>query len=125
MEKLVFPAMKSWLRMSAVDTTSELTLTWLPFSNTTPEPLTSTTLPLAVMLPAMIEGSGPTTRFSVVALELGCWKSMVCAEPMLKLCQFTAASWLACCTVVTVVVWLMLACPATSWPPCGRVVGAS
>ncbi len=125
MEKLVFPAMKALLAMSAVEITSELTLTWLPCSNTTPDGLTSTTLPLAVMRPAIAEGSGPTTRFSVVALALGCWKVTLCAEPTLKLCQSTAARELDCCTVVTVVVWLMLACPATTWPPCGCALGGS
>ena len=126
MEKLVFPAMKFLLVVSAADTTSELTSTWLPLSNTTPERLTSTTLPLAVMCPAISDGSPPTTRFSVVALALGWTKLTVSAEPTLKLCQFTAASWLAWFTVVRVLlVWLMLACPATTCPPCGRAVGES
>ena len=125
MEKLVFPAMKPLLVVSAADTTSELTSTWLPRSNTTPEPLTRMTLPLATMWPAISEGSPPTTRFSVTELLLGCTKSTVWAEPTLKLCQFTAARWLACCTVVTVAVWLMLACPATTRPTCGRALGES
>ena len=124
-ENLGLPAMKAALVVSAPDTTSELTSTWLPLSNTTPEPLTSTTLPLATMWPAISEGSPPVTRFSAAAWASGCWKSTVAAAPTLKLVQFTAAFWLVCRTVVTVAVWLMLACPATTAPPCGWAPGGS
>jgi hypothetical protein len=49
---------------------------------------------LAWIFPAICDGSGPTTRFSVTALDEGCWKSTVCWLPTLKFCQFTAARWL-------------------------------
>ncbi len=105
-------------------TTRPLVLTCAPLKNITPDWFTSTTWPFASMRPAIREGSGPTTRFSVMALADGCRKSTRCWLPTSKLCQFTAARWVDWLIVVVFAVWPMAAEPATTTPPVGRAFGA-
>ena len=69
------PAMKLALLTLADDTTRLCTSTWLPAWNTTPLPFTIATWPLAWMRPAICDGSGPVTRFSVMLDVPGCWKT--------------------------------------------------
>ena len=50
---------------------TDCALTWAPWENTTPEGLTSTIVPLAVIRPAICDGSDPVTRLSAIAPLLG------------------------------------------------------
>ena len=84
----------------------------------------STIWPLAVMRPAIAEGSGPMTRLSVTAVGPGCWKVTACWLPTSKLRQSIAARGLDCVMVVVRGAVAMLAWPATTWPPVGRALGA-
>ena len=76
------------------------------------------------MRPAICDGSGPVTRFSVTALADGWLKVTLCWLPTLKLCQFTAARWVDWLIAVLLAVWLIAAAPATTTPPVGRAFGA-
>ena len=69
------PAMKLLLLTLAVDTIRLCTSTWLPRENATPFWFTITTCPFAWIFPAICEGSGPVTRFSVMLPVLGCWNT--------------------------------------------------
>ena len=95
------PAMKSSLDRLAVDATSPPTSTWAVRPKRMPFGLSSTTCPLAVIWPKMAEGSGPSTRLSVIELLLGCWKRTVSPAATLNERQSMAARALPCCTVVT------------------------
>jgi hypothetical protein len=86
--------------------------------------LVNTICPFAVIRPAIADGSGPVTRFSVTALAFGWSNVTVCALPTLKLVQLTAARALDWVMVVVVGAVVMLAAPATTWPPSGRADGA-
>ncbi len=76
------------------------------------------------MRPAICEGSGPTTRFSVTALGDGWLKVTLCWLPTLKLCQLTAARWVDWLIAVLLAVWLIAAAPAITTPPVGWAFGA-
>ena len=67
----------------------------------------------------MLDGSEPSTRFKATALLLGCTKLTEFPAPMLKLCQFSTAFWLAWLIVVLPLPLTMLALPATTTPPVG------
>jgi hypothetical protein len=88
----------------------------------------STTCPGALMRPKIWLGLASLMRLSVTACALG-WANCTCAAlPRLKLSHWRMALGLLCCTsrlaACAVLVWLMLACPATSRPPVGNWVGA-
>ena len=117
--KRMRPAMKFSLVIPGAVAISAPTSTWAPRVNRMPDWLTSATPPLAVMRPAITEGSGPTTRFSVQLPALGCWNCTVCPAPTLKPCQLIAARSVPCVMVVCVPVCAMPACPATTCPPVG------
>ncbi len=116
--------MKFCVVMPAAETTSPAVSTCAPWSNTTPAWLTITIWPLAVMCPAISDGSGPTTVFSAMAELSGCLKLTVCALPTLKLCQVSAADWLCWLMVVVLPDWVIPAWPPTTAPPVGRALGA-
>src|SRR6185312_13885624 len=79
----ILPAMKLLLLIPAADTTSPAVFTTAPSLKNTPAWLTSTTRPFASICPAMVDGSGPITRLSVVAVLLGCWYWTVYCAPTL------------------------------------------
>ena len=85
------PAMKFCVLIPGALTISPLTSTCAPRENATPAALVMMTLPFALIRPAITEGSGPTTRFSVTALALGWLNCTVCWLPTSKLCQLMAA----------------------------------
>ena len=76
------------------------------------------------MRPAICDGSGPVTRFSVTALAFGWLKVTLCWLPTLKLFQFTAARCVDWLIAVLFVVLLIEAAPPTTVPPSGRAFGA-
>src|ERR1700722_3071458 len=76
------------------------------------------------MWPAICEGSGPTTRFSVTAEADGWLKLTLCWLPTLKLCQLTAARWLDWLIAVLLALCLMEPVPPITTPPVGRAFGA-
>ncbi len=125
MSKRIRPAMKLRFVMPAAETRTLAALTSEPLVNTTPDWLVMTIPPLAWMRPAITEGSGASTRFSVTAFAEGWTKFTVAAEPTLKLCQLTAARGEPCVTVVVVPAAAIRADPATTTPPEGNVSGAS
>ncbi len=118
------PAMKLVLLIPGALTISPAVSTWAPLWNITPDGFVMTICPLAEMRPAMLEGSGPVTRFSVTALLLGWMNWTAWSRPTSKLRQSMAARWLAWLMVVLVLFWPMLAAPATTWPPWGRALAA-
>ena len=67
----------------------------------------------------MLEGSEPSTLFSVTELLLGCMNWTASLGPMLKLCQFIAAFDVDWVMVVLAAPLLMLAPPAVTTPPTG------
>src|ERR1035437_60249 len=80
---------------------------------------TRNTLPLAVKLPKMPEGSAPNTRLRITELLLGWLNRTDSPAAMLKLCQLIAAfcvDWLMSVLPAPV---LMLAPPAATTPPAG------
>ena len=83
--------------------------------------------PLALICPAICDGSGPITRFSATADADGCTKSTVCCDPTLKLCQLIDTRGLDWAWVIVVVLALVpiVALPAVTLPPLGRAFGAS
>ncbi len=106
-------------------TTRPAAFTCEPRLKATPDWFISTIWPLADILPAICDGSGPTTRFSVTDWADGCLKVTVCCAPTSKLCQFTAPRWLPWVTVVFCGFGLaMLTWPPTTIPPCGPAFGA-
>ena len=113
------PAMKFWLVILAAEAISEPTSTCAPPAKTMPDWLTMATPPLAWMRPAMTDGSGPTTRFSVQEPWLGCTNCTVWSLPTLNCCQSIAARLVPWVMVVRPVDCAMLARPATTCPPVG------
>ena len=69
------PAMKFWLLIPGALTITLCAFTCAPAWNTTPDGLVSTSWPLALIRPAMADGSGPVTRFSVTLLAPGWLKT--------------------------------------------------
>ena len=118
------PAMKFRLVMFAAEAISEPTSTCAPPAKTMPDWLTMATPPLAWMRPAMTEGSGPTTRFSVQEPWLGWTNWTVCWLPTSNCCQSIAARLVDCVMVVRLAVCAMAAWPATTWPPVGDCASA-
>src|SRR5450756_2458230 len=111
--------MKSLSVTFRVEATKPPTLIDAPRPNRMPFGLTRNTLPLAVKLPRMLEGSAPSTRLSATELLFGCTNRTDSPAAILKLCQLSAAfcvDWLM--TVLPAPV-LMLAAPAATTPPAG------
>src|SRR5262245_61426851 len=90
---LYLPARKSSFLMSSVDAANEPTLTTPVLVMAMPFGLTSSTVPGALMVPAMVEGVEPSTRFSVADDELGWLKLTVPPCPTENDCQLMIA-WL-------------------------------
>jgi len=78
---------KASLVMLAVETTSPAAFTVEPWWKITPDWLTIAICPLAVIWPAICEGFGVTTRFSVTEVVEGCWNWTAWFRPTSKLCQ--------------------------------------
>jgi hypothetical protein len=77
-------------------------------------------MPLAFSVPAMTEGSAPTTRFNATELAVGWTNCVVWPLSIEKLCQLIAARsvvWL----ILTVLAlgWVIVAAPPTTSPPAG------
>ena len=68
---LYFPARKSSFLMSSVEAANEPTLTAPVLVMAMPFGLTRSTVPGALMVPAMLDGVDPVTRLSVAAAALG------------------------------------------------------
>src|SRR5690242_17509485 len=88
--------------------------------------LTRNTWPLAVMLPKMDEASPPTTRFSTTEELLGWMNCTYWLLPTENCCQLMMARW----EDWSMMVWLafglvMVAEPATTWPPVGLANAAN
>ena len=98
--------MKSASVMFRLEATRPPTLTDAPLPNRMPFGLTRNTLPLAIKVPRMLDGSDPSTRFSATELLFGWTKRTDSPAATLKLCQLIAALW---------VDWLMTRLPGT--PP--------
>ena len=111
--------MKSASEMARVDATSPPTFTDAPAPNRMPLGLTRNTLPLAVRLPSMFEGSDPMTRFSATELLPGCtnWTDSPARTP--KLCQLIATLGVVWVIVMFPGVPPMVALPAETTPPTG------
>ncbi len=72
----------------------------------------------------MTDDSVPTTRFKVTDDREGCTKLTVALPPIEKLCQLMAARLLLWFTVRVLAVLLMVAAPAVTLAPPGKVLGA-
>ena len=112
--------MKSLSLIPSVEATSPPTLTDAPCPNKMPFGLTRNTLPLALKLPRMLDGSAPSTLLRMTELLLGCTKRTVSLAPMLKLCQLIAAFCVDWLMVVDPAPVLMLAAPPATTPPAGN-----
>src|SRR5947209_18063919 len=114
--------MKSSFLMSSVEAANEPTLTTPLLVMAMPFGLTSSTVPGALIWPAILDGVAPVTRFSVADAAFGWLKLTVPPWPTENDCQFRMARSLA---------WLMLrvpafgalivALPAATEPPVGSV----
>jgi len=112
--------MKSLSLMLRVEATRPPTLIDAPRPKSMPLGLSRNTLPLAVRLPRMLEGSGPSTRLRAIELLSGCTNWTASVAPMLKLCQLIATFWLVWVMVVLPAELLMAAPPSVTTPPTGR-----
>ena len=119
------PRMKPALAMSLVETITDCACTCEPPANTTPDWLISAMPPLAVMRPAMTEGSGPVTRFSVIEVVAGCRNCTLWSRPTSKLRQSITARSVDWVMVVVAGPWPMVAAPPTTRPPCGAAFAGS
>ncbi len=81
--------------------------------------MTRKTLPLAVRLPRITDGSEPITRFNATEVLPGCRNCTDSPEPMLKLSQLMIRLAVACVIVVVVPELVMLPTPETTTPPSG------
>ena len=77
------------------------------------------------MRPKMWLGWLSITRLSVADWALGCWKLTVASLPTLKVLQSTTALWLVWLMLSVLPDWLMVACPAATWPPVGSWLAAT
>src|SRR5579859_6232640 len=112
--------MKSLSLMSWVLATRPETSSTAPRPNRMPLGLMRNTWPLALMLPRMLEGMPPMTRFSTTAELSGCRNCTYSFAPTENCCQLMAAFWLVCLTRVPLAPGvLMLAWPPTTCPPVG------
>ena len=123
--KTIRPAMKFSFVMPAAEAIRLATFTCAPCAKTTPDWFTMATPPLACTRPAMTDGSGVVTRFSVQEPWPGCTNWTVCWLPTLNCCQSIAARFVPCVMVVVPVPRVMAAWPATTCPPVGPVAGAT
>ena len=112
--------MKSASLRFSVDATSPPTLTCAPWPNSTPLALIRNTLPFAVRLPMITDGSPPITRLSATEFASGWTKSTRCPRAMLKLSQLIAAALVDCATVTEPAPLVIVALPATTLPPTGK-----
>src|SRR5579859_346812 len=118
--KLYRPAMKSAVLMSWVLATRPATSRLAPGANRMPFGLIRNTWPLAVMLPKMLEGLEPITRFSTMAELFGWMYCTYWSAPTENCCQLMAAFWLVwLMTVALAFGVLMVAEPPTTCPPVG------
>ena len=117
--KLKRPAMKSVSDSEAVLATRPPTSTCAVRPKRMPLGLSSTTCPLALMRPKMADGSWPSTRLSVTALELGCTNCTVSCAPTLNERQSMAARWLDCVMVVCAPCCWICAWPVVTRPASG------
>ena len=111
--------MKSLSVTFSVDATRPPTLIDAPWPNRMPFGFTRKTLPLAVRLPRMFEGSDPSTRFKATELAVGCTNFTDSPAAMLKLSQLMAAFCVVCVISVLPAPLLMVALPAVTTPPAG------
>ena len=116
------PAFRFASVMPIAETTSDWAFTSEPLVNSTPDWLISTSWSLAVILPAITDGSGPTTWLMVTDCADGAVNDTVPAVPTSKLRQFTEAEEVLCVTSSVAPLWLMVAAPATTLPPVGNAV---
>ena len=106
--------------MSIVEATRPPTSTCAPLPKAMPLGLTRNTRPLAEMLPRISEGMPPTTRFNTVDEAEGWLNTTYSLLPTENCCQLIAAEcelWLI--TSVPAFGALIVAWPATTWPPAG------
>ncbi len=89
--KTKFPAIAFSTEMPVVVATSPPTLTEAPWLNRMPLGLTSTTWPLALRCPEIVEGSTPVTRLTATEDGLGWWKFVVSPAPIENECQSSTA----------------------------------
>ena len=82
--------MKSPSLSPRVEPTRPPTLTDAPLPNRMPFGLIRNTLPFALRLPRMLDGSLPMTRFSATELLFGCTNCTLSPAAILKLCQLIA-----------------------------------
>ena len=122
--KWVPPAMNLSLAMPAAETTRALASIWALSVKTIPERFSMMTRPLALIRPAICEGSAALTRLSTVAPALGWLKMTDWARPTSKLVQSITARGEDWVIWVVVVVARISACPAVTLPPWGRAPGA-
>ena len=87
----------------------------------TPLGLSKNTCPLALTLPMIWVASPAATRFKMVELALGWSNRTVAAEPTSKLSQLMTAAELLCLTVRLAPAAEMVAVPAATCPPVGKV----
>src|SRR5438270_8479336 len=104
----------------SVEATRPPTFTCAPGPNSTPFGFTRNTLPLADRLPAMFDGSEPTTRLSATEFAFGCTNRTPSAGAIPKLCQLIAVFWLDWLIVIWLAAFEMLALPAETTPPAGN-----
>ena len=83
--------MKSSSAMFSVDATRPPTLTLDPAPNSTPLGLTMNTLPFALSVPRIAEGSDPVTRFSATDCASGWVNVTLPFAPIENDCQLTIA----------------------------------
>ena len=113
--------MRSASLSPSVEATSPPTLTWAPWPNSMPLGLTRNTWPLAVRVPRIAEGSAPSTRLSATELLLGWTKLTLLPCAMLKESQLIATAWLVWVTVTVFGACEIVAAPAETVPPVGRL----
>src|SRR5690606_9735112 len=121
------PAMNAALSTWPVEAISPPTFTSAVPEKSTPFALSTATMPLAVSLPAICEGAvPPVTRFSAIALALGCAKATCASRPISKLFHSMIARFEDCVTSSRAdgEGAPIVAVPATTVPPVGNASAA-
>src|ERR1039458_7831105 len=117
--KFMLPAMKSEFLIFAVVATRPLTSTREAGPKNTPFGLIRITLPLAVSVPSICDGSGSLMRFSVTEEEEGWLNFVVSLGAMLKERQSITARCVDWLTLRVLPLVAMLADPPVTVPPAG------